>query len=224
MWTIKTPKLIEYIWPHFSQMPKATEQYSRRNLPEVHRNILKPAKSLPGYEQCWCHGYKIGCGLIRTPRSHQNHKNKEIRVNISNEHKIRCDICKWPTVQLHEIHREPLADSLRGLVDGFNATKYRNIPKEPQDKGVPVHNADLGVGKGQQHDTMMGLQCDNALSFNFSTNQSTSPAPESGPSNVPYLHQVFDMGPDSEIKESEGGDDELEGSVGVGDSSPMRAW
>jgi hypothetical protein len=56
-------------WPQFSQMLKATGSNSRRNIPEASGNILGAANSLPGYKRCWCHGFEIGCGLIRSSRT-----------------------------------------------------------------------------------------------------------------------------------------------------------
>ena len=61
---------------------------------------------------------------------------------------------------------------------------------------------------------MTGSQCDITLSFDLSIDQSTTPAPEPGPSNVPRLCPVFDMGPDSEVEENDEGNDESEGSGG----------
>jgi len=69
-----------------------------------------------------------------------------------------------------------------------------------------VYNSDLGVGKGQQCDAATGLGCDYTL---FSFDHSTPPTPEPGPSNIPCLHQVFDLEPDSEVEANEGPNEEL---------------
>ena len=132
---------------------------------------------------------------------------------MSNYDKIRCDICEQSlTLQFLETHRQLLANSLG--VDEFDVEEHRNIPKEPQDEGVPEHNVDFGAGSGQPCDVTTGLQCDVTLSFDLSIDQSTTPAPEPGPSNVPRLHPVFEMGPDSEVEENDEGNDEPEGSDG----------
>ena len=76
---------------------------------------------------------------------------------------------------------------------------------------MPEHNVDLGAGNGQPRNVMMGSQCDFTLSFVLIIDQSTTPAPDPGPSNDPRLRPVFDMGPDSEAKENEEGNDERRG-------------
>ena len=83
-----------------------------------------------------------------------------------------------------EIHRQLLADSLVGLVDEFDVKEHRHIPKVPQDEGVPEHNVNLGAGNSQPGDVMTGSQCDVTLSFDLSISQSTTTAPEPGPSDV----------------------------------------
>ena len=50
------------------------------------------------------------------------------------------------------------------------------------------------------------------MPFDLSIDQLTSPAPEPGPPNVPCLHPVFNMGPDSEVEENDEENDEPEGS------------
>ena len=39
--------------------------------------LMYAARLPPGYEWCWCHGYRNGCRLIRSLRMHQYHANKE---------------------------------------------------------------------------------------------------------------------------------------------------
>jgi hypothetical protein len=68
---------------------------------------------------------------------------------------------------------------------------------------VPVHNADPGADEGQSCNMTTGLQCHNTLLFDFSIDQSTSPVPEPGLLNILCIHQVFDMGPESEVEEME---------------------
>jgi hypothetical protein len=106
------------------------------------------------------------------------------------------------------------------LVDGFDVEKHRNVPEEPQDEGVPEHNVDLGAGNGQPCNVMTDSQCDVTLSCEISTDYSTTPAPDPGPSNVLRLRPVFDMGPDSEVEENDEGDDEPEESGG----DCLRFW
>ena len=100
------------------------------------------------------------------------------------------------------------------MVDEFDVEEHRNVHKEPQDERVPEHNVSLGAGNGQPRDVMTGSRCDITLPFDLSINQLTTPAPEPGPSNVPRLRPVFDMGPDSEVEENDEGNDEPEGSGG----------
>ena len=65
---------------------------------------------------------------------------------MSNYEKKRCDICKqWLTLQFIEIHRQLLANFIGDLVDELDVEEHRNVPKEPQDEGVPEHNVDLGA-------------------------------------------------------------------------------
>ena len=85
------------------------------------------------------------------------------------------------------------------MVDDLDVEERQNIPKEPQDERVPEHNVDLAAGNGQSRDVMTGLQCDVTLSFNLSIDQSTTPAPEPGPLDIPCLCRVFNMGPDSAV-------------------------
>ena len=113
-----------------------------------------------------------------------------------------------------EICRQPLANSLGDLFDEFDLEEHQNVPKEPQDKRVSEHNVNLGVGNGQPRNMMTGSQCNVTLSFDLSIDQSTTPAPDPGPSNVPHLRSVFDMGPDSEVKGNDKGNGEPEGSGG----------
>ena len=117
-------------------------------------------------------------------------------------------------LQFIETHRQLLANSLGEMVDESDVEDHRDVPKEPQDEGVPEHNVDLGTGNGQPRDVMMSSQCDITPSFDLGIDQSTTPAPEPGPSNVLRLRPVFDMGPDSEVKENDEGNDEPEGSGG----------
>jgi len=107
------------------------------------------------------------------------------------------------TLQFLEIRRQLLADPIGNPVNEFNGEGHRNIHKKAQDNRVPVYNADLGADKVQPLNVTMDLQCDNTLLFDLSIDQSTFPAPDPGPSNVPRIHQVFDMGPESEVEEIE---------------------
>ena len=100
------------------------------------------------------------------------------------------------------------------MVDEFDVEEHRNVPKEPQDERVSEHYVDPGVGNGQPRDMMTGSQCDVILSFDLSIDASTTSAPDPGPSNVPRLRSVFDMGPDSEVNGNDKGNDEPEGSSG----------
>ena len=95
------------------------------------------------------------------------------------------------------------------MADEFDAKEHQNVPKEPQDGGVPGHSVDLGAGN-----VMTGSQCNVTSSFDLSIDQSTTPVPDPGHSNVPRLRPVFDMGPDSEAEENEEGNNEPEGSSG----------
>ena len=73
------------------------------------------ANFLPGYERCWCRGFKVGSGLVRSSRTRRDHSNKEKELIMSNYDKIRRAIGEqWLTLQFLEIHRELLANSLGG--------------------------------------------------------------------------------------------------------------
>ena len=65
---------------------------------------------------------------------------------MSNYNKIICDIHKkWLTLKFLEIPRQLLANSLGDFVNESDVEEYRDIPKEPQDEGVPAHNDNLGA-------------------------------------------------------------------------------
>ena len=114
---------------------------------------------------------------------------------MSNYDKIKRDICKQSlTINFLEIHRQLLANSLRDFVDEFDVEEHWNVSKEPQDEIVSEHSVDLGAGNGQPRDMMMGSQCNVTLSFDLSINQLAASAPDPGPSNVPCLRSVLDMG------------------------------
>ena len=128
------------------QMPKATGMNSRRNIPGAPRNILGATNSLPGCEQCWWHGFKVSCGFVRSSRMRRDHSNKERELRMSNYDKIICNICKkWLTSKFLEIPRQLLANSLGDFVTKSDVEEHWDIPKEPQDKEVPVHNDNLGA-------------------------------------------------------------------------------
>ena len=97
------------------------------------------------------------------------------------------------------------------MVVYFDVEEHRNVPKGPQDEGVPEHNVDLGAGNSQLRDVMTGSQCDITSSLDLSIDQSTTPAPEPGPSNVLRLRPVF---PDSEVEKNDEGNDEPDGNGG----------
>ena len=66
------------------QMPKATGRNSKNNAPTTPGNRSAAARDLTGYEQCWCRGFNVGCGLVRTLRTRQRHAMKEIRMKEGN--------------------------------------------------------------------------------------------------------------------------------------------
>ena len=98
------------------------------------------------------------------------------------------------------------------LVDYFNNEEYVNVPQEVQDEGLPADDSDLGaVHEDPPHDATYDAttrpQGDENLQFNFNFNYSFSPGPE--PGRLRTL-QVFMVGPDSEPKEEQEGEDEYE--------------
>ena len=127
-------------------MLKAMGMNSRKNIPGAPRNIFGAANSLPGYEWCRCCGFKLSCGLVRLLRMRRDHSNKEWELRMSNYDKIICDICKkWLTLKFLEIPRQLLANSLGDFVKNSDVKEHRDVPKEPQDEGVPAHNDNLGA-------------------------------------------------------------------------------
>ena len=77
--------LVEF--SHFHNQPQFTEvtgMNSRNNIPGAPRNILGTTNFLPGCGQCCCCGFKVGCGLVRLLRTHQDHENREEELRMSN--------------------------------------------------------------------------------------------------------------------------------------------
>src|SRR5258706_3324239 len=64
--------LLQFTW-----MPKATGRNGKRTAPTTSTNRSTAARCLPGYERCWCHGFNVGCGLVRGLRTRQCHYVKE---------------------------------------------------------------------------------------------------------------------------------------------------
>ena len=99
-------------------MPKTMQKNGKKDAPTASGNRSMAARLPPRYEQCWCCGYRNGCGLIRALRMRQDHANKGRMLGMSKYNKIRHDIrVQWLTVQPPENHRHPPADSIGNLVD-----------------------------------------------------------------------------------------------------------
>ena len=75
-------------------MPKATEKKKniKTNAPEASVNRSRAAKRLPGYEWCWCHGFNIGCGLVRLSKTCKRHENKQQQIAKGKYDRITCHI------------------------------------------------------------------------------------------------------------------------------------
>jgi hypothetical protein len=109
-------------------MPKATGRNSKKNAPTMSINQSVVARYLPGHEWCWCQGFKIGCGRVRSSRACKYHTAREKKIRDGNYDKLVCQICKQSlTLQFVEIQAHPQGDSLRNSVDNFNEEVYQNI-------------------------------------------------------------------------------------------------
>jgi len=64
----------------FARMPKATGRNSKQNVPTISSNRSITAKRLPGYQWCWCRGFNVGCGHVRSLRTRRHHALKEGRI------------------------------------------------------------------------------------------------------------------------------------------------
>ena len=166
---------------------------SNRNTPKAPKKKSGAAR-LPGYERCWCRGFNVGCGLIRSRRTRQRHtvREREIRkgrISIITRHIRRRSL----TLQFLEKQADLLVDILMELIDEVNDGDHLNAPRELQD-GVSVDNVDLEAGNDQSHDATTGSQDDDTSAFDFQNDQSLSSPPEPGPSRASRACQVFDVG------------------------------
>ena len=69
-------------------MPKTTGSNHQRGAPTPSGNWNVAARHPPGYEQCWCKGFKVDCGCMRSSRTCQRHALKEKRKLESKYHEI----------------------------------------------------------------------------------------------------------------------------------------
>jgi len=97
-----------------AQMPKATGKNRKQNTPTTSSNQSVAVRHPPGQEQCWCQGFKNGCGCVRSSRVCKYHAAREKR---NREKRNREEI----QVQLQ-------GDLQRDLINHFNEDKYWNVP------------------------------------------------------------------------------------------------
>jgi hypothetical protein len=71
-----------------TQMLKAAGKNSKQNAPKPSSDKSRASKHLPEYERCWCCGFNIGCGFVRSWKMCQRHAVKERKARKGNYDKI----------------------------------------------------------------------------------------------------------------------------------------
>jgi len=66
--------------PQFPRIPKATQDMNNRYAPRALRNYHGVAITRARYERCWCRGFNIGCGRIRSPTTRYIHRIKHRKI------------------------------------------------------------------------------------------------------------------------------------------------
>ena len=205
-----------------TQIPGDMRARSNKHAPKASKNN----SGLPaGYERCWCHGFNIGCGLIRSATTRRNHAIRERerrkgKVSVPT-HYIRRQLL---ILRFLETQAARLVDILMELVNEDNDEDHLDAPREPQDEGVSVDDRNLEAADDQPHDATMDFQ-DDALDLHI--DQPPSPLLEPGPSRpleLGLLHplepgplcdsrarQVFEVGHDSDANGEEEEEEEHEG-------------
>ena len=106
-----------------TQMPKEKGERSKRNTPGAlhNRSVAARARPLPGYEWCWCRGFNIGCGSVRSWKTCQQHAHKERRLRNGNYDKIIYPMfTRLLTFQFPESQAQLLVDFLADSINKFN--------------------------------------------------------------------------------------------------------
>jgi len=172
---------------------------SSRCAPKAPKRKSGAARPPAGLQRCWCHGFNVGCGLIRSEWTHRLHTTKErkrIKGIIST---MTCYIHRQSlTLQFLEKQVGLLVNILEKSIYEVDIEDHFNIPRGFRDEGVPVDDVDLETGDDQPHDTTMGSQDDDTFAFDFQIDQLLSPPQEPGLSLVSRTCRVFDVEPDSE--------------------------
>ena len=83
-------------------MPRAARDKSKGNAPTASEERSAAARRPPGYERCWCRGFNVGCGLIRSTRTRRNHANKERRIRERNEARLQLPVDEAREDQPHD--------------------------------------------------------------------------------------------------------------------------
>ena len=205
-----------------TQIPGDMRARSNKHAPKASKNN----SGLPaGYERCWCRGFNVGCGLIRSATTRRNHAIRERerrkgKVSVPT-HYIRRQLL---ILRFLETQAARLVDILMELVNEDNDEDHLDAPREPQDEGVSVDDRNLEAADDQPHDATMDFQ-DDALDLHI--DQPPSPLLEPGPSRpleLGLLHplepgplcdsrarQVFEVGHDSDANGEEEEEEEHEG-------------
>jgi len=72
-------------------MPMAMGRNSKKNAPMISGNQSVAARHPLRYQWCWCHGFDVGCGLVRSLRMHQHHALRE-RLRVITEKKNQAQL------------------------------------------------------------------------------------------------------------------------------------
>src|SRR5882757_643850 len=134
---------------------------SNRNAPKSLRNKFGAARRPGGFEQCWCRGFGIGCGLIRSSATRRLHEITEKRIRKGRISIMTRRIRRRSlTLQFLEKQAGILVDILNQLINDDDDKDHSGSPRDLQDEGVPVDNTnvnvDLEAGDDQPQDAMMG--------------------------------------------------------------------
>src|SRR5258708_3873537 len=119
---------------------------SNKNAPKSLRNKFGAARRPPGFEWCWCQGFNIGCGLVRSSKMCHVHTIKEKRIRKGRISIMTRRICRRSlTLQFLEKQASILVDTLKQLINEDDDKDHLDSPRELQDDGVPLDNAHVNV-------------------------------------------------------------------------------